>query len=131
MIQNMSPRWYIRNFDHNGARMIHLWVSCNVYHALIVNFSCIVSDHERTSNYTYYLSSDRKFYIFKYVELICIVNVSFRSYHDEEHYNSVRLKEDTCSGPARPVIIKVSVCNCVNIIIYNYVILLSSPKSKH
>ncbi|XP_021897547.1 OTU domain-containing protein 3 isoform X3 [Carica papaya] len=50
--RNMSPRWYIRNFDHNGARMIHL------------------------------------------------------SYHDEEHYNSVRLKEDTCSGPARPVIIK-------------------------
>ncbi|CAH9060485.1 unnamed protein product [Cuscuta epithymum] len=28
------------------------------------------------------------------------------SYHDGEHYNSVRLKEDTCSGPARPIIIK-------------------------
>ncbi|XP_019183593.1 PREDICTED: OTU domain-containing protein 3 isoform X3 [Ipomoea nil] len=28
------------------------------------------------------------------------------SYHDGEHYNSVRLKEDSCSGPARPVIIK-------------------------
>lgn len=28
------------------------------------------------------------------------------SYHDFEHYNSVRLKEDTCSGPARPIIIK-------------------------
>ncbi|XP_022133264.1 OTU domain-containing protein 3 isoform X2 [Momordica charantia] len=28
------------------------------------------------------------------------------SYHDEEHYNSVRLKEDTCAGPARPIIIK-------------------------
>ncbi|KAF8016164.1 hypothetical protein BT93_H1625 [Corymbia citriodora subsp. variegata] len=36
---NMSPRWYIRNFDKLGARMIHL------------------------------------------------------SYHDKEHYNSVRLKE--------------------------------------
>lgn len=28
------------------------------------------------------------------------------SYHDEEHYNSVRVKEDTCAGAARPVIIK-------------------------
>ncbi|KZV27623.1 OTU domain-containing protein 3 [Dorcoceras hygrometricum] len=28
------------------------------------------------------------------------------SYHDSEHYNSVRLKEDTCSGPARPIYIK-------------------------
>ncbi|KAL3813631.1 hypothetical protein ACJIZ3_014899 [Penstemon smallii] len=28
------------------------------------------------------------------------------SYHDGEHYNSVRLKEDTCSGPARPIVIK-------------------------
>lgn len=27
-------------------------------------------------------------------------------YHDGEHYNSVRLKEDTCTGPARPIIIK-------------------------
>ncbi|KAF7851810.1 hypothetical protein BT93_L2655 [Corymbia citriodora subsp. variegata] len=29
-----------------------------------------------------------------------------RSYHDEEHYNSVRLKEDTGDGPARPITIK-------------------------
>lgn len=50
--RNMSPRWYIRNFDQHGARMIHL------------------------------------------------------SYHDEEHYNSVRLKEDTGDGPARPITIK-------------------------
>ncbi|KAL7101407.1 hypothetical protein ACP275_08G051900 [Erythranthe tilingii] len=28
------------------------------------------------------------------------------SYHDGEHYNSVRSKEDTCSGPARPIVIK-------------------------
>ncbi|KAG6473481.1 hypothetical protein ZIOFF_067398 [Zingiber officinale] len=28
-------------------------------------------------------------------------------YHDGEHYNSVRLKEDSCEGPARPIIIKV------------------------
>ncbi|VFQ86537.1 unnamed protein product [Cuscuta campestris] len=28
------------------------------------------------------------------------------SYHDGEHYNSVRLKEDTCNGPARPINIK-------------------------
>ncbi|XP_038883032.1 OVARIAN TUMOR DOMAIN-containing deubiquitinating enzyme 7 isoform X3 [Benincasa hispida] len=28
------------------------------------------------------------------------------SYHDEEHYNSVRSKEDTCAGPARLIIIK-------------------------
>ncbi|KAI3452000.1 hypothetical protein Pfo_008665 [Paulownia fortunei] len=28
------------------------------------------------------------------------------SYHDGEHYNSVRSKDDTCSGPARPVVIK-------------------------
>ncbi|PWA50994.1 Ovarian tumor, otubain [Artemisia annua] len=28
------------------------------------------------------------------------------SYHDWEHYNSVRSKEDTCDGPARPIIIK-------------------------
>ena len=36
-----------------------------------------------------------------------ICNWFFRSYHDEEHYNSVRLKEDPCDGPARPIIIKV------------------------
>ncbi|XP_059457359.1 OVARIAN TUMOR DOMAIN-containing deubiquitinating enzyme 7 isoform X3 [Corylus avellana] len=51
--RNMSPRWYIRNFDERGACMVHL------------------------------------------------------SYHDEEHYNSVRLKEDPSGGPARPIIIKV------------------------
>ncbi|XP_022844734.1 OTU domain-containing protein 3 isoform X2 [Olea europaea var. sylvestris] len=28
------------------------------------------------------------------------------SYHDGEHYNSVRSKDDTCSGPARPFVIK-------------------------
>ncbi|KAL8199332.1 hypothetical protein R6Q57_012900 [Mikania cordata] len=28
------------------------------------------------------------------------------SYHVWEHYNSVRLKEDTCDGPAMPIIIK-------------------------
>ncbi|XP_047311637.1 OVARIAN TUMOR DOMAIN-containing deubiquitinating enzyme 7 isoform X2 [Impatiens glandulifera] len=28
------------------------------------------------------------------------------SYHDGEHYNSVRLREDTCLGPARDIIIK-------------------------
>ncbi|KAK9012937.1 hypothetical protein V6N11_040967 [Hibiscus sabdariffa] len=28
------------------------------------------------------------------------------SYHDEEHYNSVRSKEDPCNGPAIPIIIK-------------------------
>ncbi|XP_022977585.1 uncharacterized protein LOC111477872 isoform X1 [Cucurbita maxima] len=47
-----SPRWYIRNFEDQEARMVHL------------------------------------------------------SYHDEEHYNSVRLKEDTCAGPARLITIK-------------------------
>ncbi|RDY00880.1 OTU domain-containing protein 3, partial [Mucuna pruriens] len=50
--RNMSPRWYIRNFDDRGVRMIHL------------------------------------------------------SYHDGEHYNSVRLKDDPCDGPARPIVIK-------------------------
>ncbi|CAI0405769.1 unnamed protein product [Linum tenue] len=29
------------------------------------------------------------------------------SYHDEEHYNSLRSKEDLCDGPARPIVIKV------------------------
>ncbi|KAL2246735.1 UNVERIFIED_CONTAM: OVARIAN TUMOR DOMAIN-containing deubiquitinating enzyme 7, partial [Sesamum indicum] len=29
------------------------------------------------------------------------------SYHDGEHYNSVRSKEDTCCGPARPIVIQV------------------------
>ncbi|GAV80931.1 OTU domain-containing protein [Cephalotus follicularis] len=51
--RNMSPRWYIRNFDQHGARMVHL------------------------------------------------------SYHDEEHYNSVRVNQDPCDGPAQPIIIKV------------------------
>ncbi|PKI51625.1 hypothetical protein CRG98_027991 [Punica granatum] len=51
--RSMSPRWYIRNFEKPGSRMIHL------------------------------------------------------SYHDEEHYNSVRLREDHGDGPARPVLIKV------------------------
>ncbi|RYR78774.1 hypothetical protein Ahy_A01g003635 isoform A [Arachis hypogaea] len=50
--RNMSPRWYVRNFDDCRARMIHL------------------------------------------------------SYHDGEHYNSVRLKDDPCDGPARSIVIK-------------------------
>lgn len=34
--------------------------------------------------------------------------VSFsRSYHDGEHYNSVRLANDPGDGPARPILIKV------------------------
>eukprot|EP00268_Persea_americana_P013104 TRINITY_DN15704_c0_g1_i26.p1 TRINITY_DN15704_c0_g1~~TRINITY_DN15704_c0_g1_i26.p1 ORF type:complete len:400 (-),score=88.50 TRINITY_DN15704_c0_g1_i26:234-1286(-) len=28
------------------------------------------------------------------------------SYHDGEHYNSIRLKEDSCNGPAWPIVIK-------------------------
>ena len=43
--------------------------------------------------------------MFWFWNMIC--NWFFRSYHDEEHYNSVRLKEDPCDGPARPIIIKV------------------------
>ncbi|KAK9678517.1 hypothetical protein RND81_11G217000 [Saponaria officinalis] len=31
------------------------------------------------------------------------------SYHDGEHYNSVRMKEDPCDGPAKPVTIKADV----------------------
>ncbi|XP_039000814.1 OVARIAN TUMOR DOMAIN-containing deubiquitinating enzyme 7 [Hibiscus syriacus] len=50
--RNMSPRWYIKNFDDRATRMVHL------------------------------------------------------SYHDEEHYNSVRSKEDPCNGPAIPIVIK-------------------------
>ncbi|KAL1196513.1 OVARIAN TUMOR DOMAIN-containing deubiquitinating enzyme 7 [Cardamine amara subsp. amara] len=50
--RNMSPRWYIRNFEDIRTRMIHL------------------------------------------------------SYHDGEHYNSVRLKDDSCGGPAMPVVIE-------------------------
>ncbi|OIV93868.1 hypothetical protein TanjilG_05571 [Lupinus angustifolius] len=50
--RSMTPRWYIRNFDDRGARMIHL------------------------------------------------------SYHDGEHYNSVRLKDDDCDGPAKSIVIK-------------------------
>ncbi|XP_054825037.1 OVARIAN TUMOR DOMAIN-containing deubiquitinating enzyme 7 isoform X3 [Prosopis cineraria] len=50
--RNMSPRWYIRNFNDRGAHMIHL------------------------------------------------------SYHDGEHYNSVRLKNDPGDGHARPIVIK-------------------------
>ncbi|XP_073265100.1 OVARIAN TUMOR DOMAIN-containing deubiquitinating enzyme 7 isoform X3 [Populus alba] len=34
----------------------------------------------------------------------CMVHLS---YHDEEHYNSVRSKDDPCNGPAQPIIIKV------------------------
>ncbi|KAI3912579.1 hypothetical protein MKW92_039071 [Papaver armeniacum] len=58
----MSPRWYIRNFEDHGTRVLHL------------------------------------------------------SYHNAEHYNSVRSKEDPCSGPARPVVIKVlqQVCGDVD-----------------
>ncbi|XP_039127663.1 OVARIAN TUMOR DOMAIN-containing deubiquitinating enzyme 7-like [Dioscorea cayenensis subsp. rotundata] len=48
----MFPRWYIRNFQGQEARMIHL------------------------------------------------------SYHHGKHYNSVRLREDSCEGPARQIIIK-------------------------
>lgn len=39
------------------------------------------------------------------------------SYHDGEHYNSVRSKEDTCAGPARPIAIKVSV-----IVIFSFIV---------
>ncbi|KAM0948505.1 putative ubiquitinyl hydrolase 1 [Dioscorea sansibarensis] len=48
----MSPRWYIRNFQGQEAKMIHL------------------------------------------------------SYHHGKHYNSVRLREDSCEGPPRQIIIK-------------------------
>ncbi|KAI4385131.1 hypothetical protein MLD38_003190 [Melastoma candidum] len=50
--RHMSPRWYIKNFEKFGTRMIHL------------------------------------------------------SYHDEEHYNSVRSKDDSGDGPARAIVIK-------------------------
>ncbi|KAL6844393.1 hypothetical protein ACP4OV_026066 [Aristida adscensionis] len=33
-------------------------------------------------------------------------NMVHLSYHDGEHYNSVRLREDTCQGPAMPIVIK-------------------------
>lgn len=34
------------------------------------------------------------------------VGMAHLSYHDGEHYNSVRLKEDSCEGPARPIVIQ-------------------------
>ncbi|KAL2333521.1 hypothetical protein Fmac_014734 [Flemingia macrophylla] len=34
------------------------------------------------------------------------VHMIHLSYHDGEHYNSVRLKDDPCDGPARPIVIK-------------------------
>ncbi|XP_043711661.1 OVARIAN TUMOR DOMAIN-containing deubiquitinating enzyme 7 isoform X2 [Telopea speciosissima] len=34
------------------------------------------------------------------------VHMIHLSYHNEEHYNSVRLKEDPCNGPAKPIAIK-------------------------
>ncbi|CAL5197722.1 unnamed protein product [Lathyrus oleraceus] len=36
----------------------------------------------------------------------CQVRMVHLSYHDGEHYNSVRLKDDPCDGPARSIIIK-------------------------
>lgn len=66
--RNMSPRWYIRNFEDTRTRMIHL------------------------------------------------------SYHDGEHYNSVRSKEDACGGPARPVVIEVllqTLALCLSVIYIN------------
>lgn len=32
-----------------------------------------------------------------------------RSYHDGEHYNSVRLKDDPCDGPPKSIVIKVPI----------------------
>ncbi|KDO79147.1 hypothetical protein CISIN_1g030016mg [Citrus sinensis] len=43
----------------------------------------------------------------KQLLLLHIVIYAFiGSYHDGEHYNGVRLKEDSCIGSARPIIIK-------------------------
>ncbi|XP_027150906.1 OTU domain-containing protein 3 isoform X1 [Coffea eugenioides] len=36
----------------------------------------------------------------------CEAKMIHLSYHDGEHYNSVRSKDDTCAGPARPIVIK-------------------------
>jgi len=41
-------------------------------------------------------------------------NMIHLSYHHGEHYNSVRLREDSCQGPAMQVIIKVLVVIFVN-----------------
>lgn len=35
----------------------------------------------------------------------------YRCYHDGEHYCSVRSKEDSCEGPAKPIMIKVQIAN--------------------
>ncbi|KAL2522734.1 SEC-C motif-containing protein/OTU-like cysteine protease family protein [Forsythia ovata] len=36
----------------------------------------------------------------------CEARMIHLSYHDGEHYNSVRSKDDTCAGPARPFVIE-------------------------
>lgn len=47
----------------------------------------------------------------------------YRSYHDGEHYNSVRLVNDACDGPARPIIIKVKALQSLDAIHLNLAVL--------
>nr|XP_025885622.1 OTU domain-containing protein 3 isoform X3 [Solanum lycopersicum] len=47
--------------------------------------------------------------IWNYKQLLLLlipIYASTDSYHDGEHYNSIRLREDSCTGPAIPIIIK-------------------------
>nr|KYP44921.1 OTU domain-containing protein 3 [Cajanus cajan] len=55
------------------------------------------------------------------------VHMIHLSYHDGEHYNSVRSKDDPCDGPARPIVIKPDSLN--NVKSSSYCLINSSLES--
>ena len=86
-IQNMSPRWNIKNFENRGARMVHFFSVIE-----FVPFLHVLLLHSVITVYSF--------------RICCMICKYFSDYI---MMRNTTLKEDTCDGPAMPIRIKVYV----------------------
>ncbi|CAN0917411.1 OVARIAN TUMOR DOMAIN-containing deubiquitinating enzyme 7 [Linum grandiflorum] len=84
---------YCQQMEKDGTWAGHMELQAA---SLVTNSNICI--HRYTSPRWYIQNFDR-----------CGAHMVHLSYHDEEHYNSVRAKEDPCDGPARLIVIKADV----------------------
>ncbi|KAI3781399.1 hypothetical protein L2E82_11413 [Cichorium intybus] len=95
-----SPRWSYHDLEHyNSVRLKE--ETCNRPRFTLFNYE---KKHEDILLDLPRITNEEQIKVM--VSQLCTIEYNIQSYHDLEHYNSVRLKEETCNGPTRPIIIK-------------------------
>lgn len=108
-LQLKTPRWHIRNFNTADTKTVHLYVSA-IHRLIFLPFLNSYSKHSIrcTSSVIYALHGHLLCSEPEACNKFLSLNHSGRSYHDGEHYNSVRRQDDSGLGPAVPFTIEVS-----------------------